>query len=144
MKGRPPVLIVILLMVKLFVAALWAAVVARLFNKTVGAMLNRMFEPDLSNAWHRLINFSIYIVGISTGLRLWALEAYVRLGGLDLPSDLLLYQWLLEMFRTFIDTPLNLLYLLVAYFAAALVAYCIIRAFELFAGRTSSPGPSPP
>src|ERR687891_238870 len=54
-----------------------AFAVSRLFDKPVSTILARIVAPELSSAWHRYITFAIYVVGVSGGVRVWALERYV-------------------------------------------------------------------
>ncbi|WP_312513876.1 hypothetical protein [Stutzerimonas nitrititolerans] len=66
-----------LLVVTLAVSALVCFIATRFFDKPIGSILTRLVSEELSFAWHRYITFAIYVVGISGGGRIWALERYI-------------------------------------------------------------------
>ena len=48
-------------------------------------------------------------------------------------------RWVLEVYRTIIETPQDIAWMLLAFFAAALLAYVVVRLSEL--ERATSPTP---
>ena len=48
-------------------------------------------------------------------------------------------RWVLEVYRTIIETPQDIAWMLLAFFAAALLAYVVVRVSEL--ERATSPTP---
>ena len=48
-------------------------------------------------------------------------------------------RWVLEVYRTIIETPQDIAWMLLAFFAAALLAYVVVRLSEL--KRATSPNP---
>ncbi|WP_312592606.1 hypothetical protein [Stutzerimonas nitrititolerans] len=66
-----------LLVVTLAVSALVCFIATRFSDKPIGSILTRLVSEELSFAWHRYITFAIYVVGISGGGRIWALERYI-------------------------------------------------------------------
>lgn len=125
-----------LLAVTFLVALAVSFVVARIFSGSVRRILARLVSDELSDAWHRYILFALYVVGVSRGVRVYALEQYV----LPRPDDqaplvLTPERWTLEVYRTVIETLQGVAWMLLVFFLVALVAYVVVRAFELHARR---------
>ena len=121
-----------LLVVTFFIAALVSFIVARLFDRSLRQILARLVAEDLSTAWHRYIVFAIYVVGISGGVRIWSLEQYImprerNAAPLTLNPD----RWTLEVYRTVIGTLQSVAWMLLVFFAFALIAYVVVRGLEL-------------
>ena len=125
-----------LLAVTFLVALAVSFIVARIFDGSVRRILARLVSEELSDAWHRYIIFALYVVGISRGVRLYALEQYV-LPRPDNQAPLVLTpeRWTLEVYRTIIETLQGVAWMLLVFFLVALVAFVIVRAFELYAHR---------
>mgnify|MGYP005846678571 CR=1 FL=1 len=122
----------LLLLVTFGVAVVVSAVAAKLFDKPVASILNRIVADELSSAWHRYIKFAIYVVGVAGGVRIWELEKYITPRGKDAPEITLnAERWVLEVYRTIIETLKDIAWLLLVFFLFALIAYVIVRAFEL-------------
>src|SRR5690606_10707130 len=66
-----------LLVVTLAVSAAVCFFATRFFDKPIGSILARIVSEELGSAWHRYVTFAIYVVGISGGGRIWALERYI-------------------------------------------------------------------
>ena len=131
-----------LLIVTLAVSTLVCFVVARIFDRPIGNILARLVSGELGAAWHRYLTFAIYVVGISGGVRIWALEQYVsprtaEQGILELNAA----RWVLEVYRTIIETLQGIAWMLLVFFIFALIAYVILRGFELRHAR-KHPGDS--
>jgi len=123
-----------LLLVTFAIAAIVSFFVVRLFASPVDAILKRIIADDISQAWLRYLKFAIYVVGISKGVRVWELERYISPGRydeggriLELTSD----RWVLEVYRTVIETLQGIAWMLLVFFVFALIAYVIVRVFEL-------------
>lgn len=126
-----------LLLVTFAIAAIVSFLVARLFAAPVDSILARIIADDISRAWSRYLKFAIYVVGISKGVRVWELERYISPGRyqekpqiLELTSD----RWVLEVYRTVIETLQGIAWMLLVFFVFALIAYVIVRVFELRRG----------
>ena len=118
-----------LLLVTFVIALVVTFIVARVFNRSITGILRRIFADDISAAWHRYVTFAIYVVGISGGVRIWELEKYISPHGKDVPQLVLTQdRWVLEVYRTIIETLQSTAWLLLAFFAVSLVAYGISRA----------------
>lgn len=125
-----------LLAVTLAVSTLVCFIVAKLFHRSIGNILNRLVSVELGAAWQRYISFAIYVVGISGGVRIWALEQYVTPRSKEQGIvELTAARWVLEVYRTIIETLQGIAWMLLVFFIFALIAYVILRGFELRHGR---------
>ena len=123
-----------LLLVTFVVALAVSIVLALVFAKPIKGNLNRIIADEISAAWFRYLSFAILVVGVSAGVRIYALEKYITpLAGdkdakiIELTAD----RWLLELYRTVIETLQGIAWLLLVFFAFALIAYVIVRSSEL-------------
>jgi hypothetical protein len=129
-----------LLVVTLVLAAGVSYGVARAFDRSIRMILERLVSVELAPAWARYVRFAILVVGVSGGVRIYALERYLsspdprspfdEAGGawvLQLDRD----RWILEVYGTLIGTLQSLAWLLLVFFLFALIAYVVVRGFEL-------------
>lgn len=125
-----------LLIVTLLVAAGVAFGTVQLFNRPIEAVLRRIVSDEISSAWHRYIKFAAFVVGISGGVRVHQLERYISAPRRDDQIlELTPERWTLEIFRTVIETLQSMAWLYLTVFLVALVAYVIVRGFELRRAR---------
>ncbi len=122
-----------LLIVTFWVAVLVCALVTWLFNRPLTGILDRLIEPAISGAWLRYLKFAIYVVGISSGVRIWQLEKYITPADPEQTRTIVLNsdRWILEVYRTVIGALQGIAWLLLVFFVFALVAYVIVRLSEL-------------
>lgn len=122
---------VTLLIVLFVVSVAVSAVVAFLFDKPIRQILTRTVSTDLTSAWTRYLKLAIFVVGISGGVRIWALERYVSRRA---PTDELLQlnrdRWIIELYQTVMGTLQSTVWLLLVFFVFALIAYVIMRGLE--------------
>lgn len=132
-----------LLVVTFVIAALVSYIVARGFRGSIDAILERVVGSPLAAAWRRYVTFAIYVVGISGGVRIYALEQYILPRGKDqaIPA-LTTERWLLEVYRTIIGTLQSIAWMLLVFFVVALIAYVIVRIFEMRHG-SAAPAAAP-
>jgi hypothetical protein len=121
-----------LLLVTLAVSATVCLLINLAFHRPVGRILKRLVAEDLAPAWQRYIAFAIYVVGISGGVRIHALDRYISPQSttqpiLELNND----RWVLEIYRTIIETMQGVAWMLLVFFVFALIAYVVLRGFEL-------------
>ncbi len=120
-----------LLVVTFVIAAATSTVVALLFSRPVNKILGRLVSETLAPIWQRYLLFAIYIVGISGGVRVWDLERYITPDKegtlLTLNSD----RWVIEVYKTVMGTLQSVAWMLLIFFLFALVAYVVVRGFEL-------------
>jgi hypothetical protein len=126
-----------LLLVTLVIAVVVSSITARLFRRPIATILGRIVSDELGGAWQRYMTFAIYVVGVSGGVHVWELEKYVNPRAKDVPPVILnADRWTLEVYRTIIGTLQSIAWTLLLFFIAALVAYVVVRGFEL---RRNSP-----
>jgi len=127
---------IVLLVVTFLISLVVSSIVVAVFNKPVGSILSRVMSDEISQAWLKYLKFAIYVVGVSSGVRVWDLEKYITpaLGKeiLALTRD----RWVLEVYRTIIGSLEGLAWLLLVFFMFALIAFVIVRVFELRSSRT--------
>jgi ABC-type transport system involved in multi-copper enzyme maturation permease subunit len=122
-----------LLIVTFIISISVCFVIVAIFNKSLSSILNRLIEESISSAWLRYLKFAIYVVGISTGVRIWELEKYITPTDIEKPQVIILNsdRWILEVYRTIIGTLQGIAWLLLVFFIFALIAYVIVRLVEL-------------
>ena len=127
----------LLLVVTLLVAAAVAVGVSRAFANPLDAILKRIIADEISSAWLKFMRFAIMVVGISTGVRIHQLEKYITpMRGEREPKimELNFERWILEIYRTVIETLQGIAWMLFAFFVFALIAYVFVRVAELRLG----------
>jgi len=122
-----------LLIVTFIIAFAVSSVVVLAFARPIDKILHRIIGDEVSKAWSRYLIFAIYVTGISSGVRIWALEKYITGPGDEGAEivQLTTQRWVLEVYRTIIETLQGAAWMLLVFFVFALVAYVIVRAFEL-------------
>ena len=129
-----------LLIVTFLIASAVTFIVASIFKRPISAILERILGDKISSAWQRYVTFAIYVVGISGGVRIWDLEKYISPHGVDVPQLLLSRdRWVLEVYRTVIDTLQSTAWLLLVFFVITLIAYLIIRIVEKVTSHSATP-----
>ena len=119
-----------LLIVTFVIAVAMSTLVAFLFAKPITKILSRLVGDDLAPTWQRYILFATYVVGIAGGVRLWEIERYVTP---DKEGNLLVFssdRWIIEVYKSIIQSLQGLAWLLLVFFLFALVAYVIVKGFE--------------
>lgn len=131
-----------LLLVTLLLALVVSIAVSMAFNRPISSILGRIIADEISSAWVRYLRFAILVVGVSSGVRIHELERYIT------PSqwqeepriiELTPERWVLEVYRTIIETLQGIAWMLLVFFCIALVAYVIVRIFE---SRKAAPAPT--
>ncbi|MCX6638937.1 MAG: hypothetical protein NTW14_00430 [bacterium] len=121
-----------LLLVNLVEAFVICGIVAFLFKKPVSRIMQRLVTDDIYTAWTKYITFAIFVVGISGGVRIWDLEKYINPSGKDnIILELTKDRWMLEVFHTVIATLQSIAWMMLVFFLFALIAYVIVRGFEM-------------
>ena len=120
-----------LLGVTFLIALAVAGTVTWLFHRSLRAILDRILTDQISQAWLRYLQFAIYVVGISSGVRIWELEKYITPHQRNEQALVLnTERWVLEVYRTIVGTLQGVAWLLLVFFVFALVAYVAVRIFE--------------
>lgn len=120
-----------LLAVTFGLAIVVSFILVRVFSKPVNKLLDRIVGADMSEPWSKYLSFAIYVVGISGGVRVWALERYIipnkETGEmLTLNAD----RWTLEIYQTIIGTLQSVAWMLLVFFLFALIAFVIVKGLE--------------
>jgi hypothetical protein len=106
--------------------------VVRAFNKPIGSMLARIIQDEISIVWKKYITFASFVVGISGGVRIHQIERYISAPDKDFEVLSLTFErWTLEIYRTIIETLASLAWMYLVVFIFALLAYVVVRGFEL-------------
>jgi len=122
---------VFLLIVVFVVALAVSATIVVVFDKPIRQLLNKVIPEDVSAAWTRYVKLAIYVVGISGGVRIWALERYIsKRSATDELLQLNRERWIIEIYQTIIGTLQSVVWLLLVFFVFSLIAYVITRAIE--------------
>ncbi len=117
-----------------------STIVVLIFTRPLDGILNRIVSDQISTAWSKYLKFAIYVTGVSSGVRIWELEKYItrqQYTGSDI-VQLTTERWVLEIYRTIIGTLQGIAWMLLVFFVFALVAYTIVRVFELKNKRIGS------
>jgi peptidoglycan/LPS O-acetylase OafA/YrhL len=124
-----------LLLVTFVISIVVSSVVVYFFYKPIQAILKRILLDEISNVWARYLYFAIYVVGVSTGVRIWDLEKYVTPQITDrtatVPPELTQDRWVLEVYRTVIESLQGIAWLLLVFFIIALIAFVVMRIVEV-------------
>lgn len=126
-----------LLVVTLVVAFATALAVARAFARPIDSILRRIIADEISAAWQKYMQFAILVVGVSAGVRISELERYITPPQwVENPTiiELTRDRWVLELYRTVIETLQGIAWTLLLFFVFALVAYVIVRIGEMRRG----------
>ena len=125
---------IMLLLVTFFFVFSVSFLVAKLFANPLESILNRIIDDPISIAWVRYMKFAILVVGVSAGVRIHELEKYItppqyndKLKIVPLNME----RWILEVYRTIIESLQGIAWMLLVFFVAALIAYVVVRLGEL-------------
>ncbi len=126
-----------LLGVTFIVAFVVSAVVARAFHSPLDNILKRIISDEISSAWLKYLEFAIYVVGVSAGVRIYQLEKYITPGRYSKDESIVILnsdRWILEVYRTIIESLQGIAWMLLVFFVFALIAYVIVRVYEFKKG----------
>ncbi len=132
----------LLLVVTFLISLTVSFFIARLFKPGVANILERILCDNIYAAWAHYLMFAIYVVGISSGVRIWDLEKYIIpriiLEKTQQPLVLNTDRWVLEVYRTVIGTLQGIAWLLLVFFIFGLIGFVIVRLGEMKYRTTSS------
>ena len=108
-----------------------AFIVARFFRKSLENIMGKIIKDEVSTAWVRYLVYAIYVVGLSSGVRVWELQEYIKPSSSEAPAPILdTNHWIVEIYQTIIGTLQGIAWLLLIFFVFAMIAYVIMKAFE--------------
>lgn len=123
-----------LLLLTLILALAVSVAIVRMFANPLDRILKRIIADDISDAWLKYMKFAILVVGVSSGVRIYELEKYITAPSalkdsqaVQLTGD----RWVLEIYRTIIETLQGIAWMLLLFFVFALIAYMVVRHAEL-------------
>ena len=122
-----------LLLVTFLVSFAVSALVVRAFAKPIDGILKRIIADEIASAWLRYLKFAILVVGVSAGVRIYELEKYITPARWEKNAKIVQLtrdRWILELYRTVIETLQGVAWLLLVFFVFALIAYVIVRISE--------------
>ena len=121
-----------LLLVTFLISALVSLLVVWLFTRPIARILKRIIADEISEAWVKYITFGLYVVGISSGVRVNELERYITRPPVENAEIIALTfeRWVLEVYRTVISALEGLAAVLLIFFIVALIAFVIARIVE--------------
>jgi len=111
-----------------------STIVVLFFSRPLDKILDRIISDQISGAWSKYLKFAIYVTGISSGVRIWDLEKYITKSQVYKDAEIVQLtteRWVLEVYRTIIGTLQGVAWMLLVFFVFALVAYVIVRVFEM-------------
>lgn len=122
-----------LLIITFVISFIVSGIIVRMFARPIDRILRRIIADEINQAWVKYLKFAIYVVGISSGVRVWSLERYIAAPQIEQGQLLKLTteRWVLEVYRTVIGSLQGIAWLLLVFFIFALIAFVIIRVFEL-------------
>lgn len=106
--------------------------VVKTFDNALESIFKRIIQDKISGVWKKYITFAAYVVGVSGGVRIYQLERYISAPHKD--TEILTLnseRWALEVYRTIIETLQSLAWMYLVVFVFALIAYVIVRGFEI-------------
>jgi hypothetical protein len=110
-----------------------STIVVLFFSRPLDKILDRIISDQISKAWSKYLKFAIYVTGISSGVRIWDIEKYItkpHYEGSEI-VQLTTDRWVFEIYRAVIGTLQGVAWMLLVFFVFALVAYVVVRAFEM-------------
>ncbi|QQS34846.1 MAG: hypothetical protein IPM56_11305 [Ignavibacteriales bacterium] len=120
-----------LLLVTFGIALLVSFLLVKIFTSPINKILERIIADTISIAWSKYLRFAMYVTGISSGVRIWQLEVYITPEDGTSVRALTSERWILEVYRTIIETMQGIAWMLLVFFIFALIAFVIVRVFEL-------------
>lgn len=123
-----------LLSVTLLIALLVSLLVTSAFSGPIDRILKRIIADEISSAWLKYLRFAILVVGVSAGVRIYELEKYISPARWDKDAKILALtgeRWVLEIYRTIIETLQGIAWMLLVFFVFALIAFVIVRIAEM-------------
>ena len=129
-------MIVKLLLITFLISLAVSWLVVLFFGKPIREILRRIIADEISSVWSRYLNFAMLVVGISSGVRVWDFEKYLEPLANGTHVVLNRERWIIDIYRTIIGTLQGIAWMLLIFFIFALIAFVIVRIFEMKNERT--------
>jgi hypothetical protein len=120
-----------LLAATLVTALVVSTIAVAIFVRPIRRIIMRIVADDIGSAWVRYLVFAMYVVGVAGGVNIRQIERYVIPQGtatevLALTSE----RWVVEVYSSALGALGAITWMLLVFFAFALVAYVLVRASE--------------
>lgn len=122
-------LLIITFLVSLFVSF----IVIRSFSMPFDRILKRIIADEISDAWLKYLKFAVMVVGVSSGVRIRQLERFITPLSEDSEQRMMALtanRWILEIYRTVIESLQGIAWMLLVFFVVALMAYVFVKYTE--------------
>ena len=111
-------------------------VVMKIFSSSINQILARIIHDPIHHAWAKYTKFAGMVVGTSSGIRIYDMEKYITPltyteHDKKIVIELTQERWVLEIYRTIIETLQGLAWMMLVFFMVALIAYVIVRWSEV-------------
>jgi tellurite resistance protein TehA-like permease len=120
-----------LLAVAFLIAVGVSTIAAIVFIRPLRRIMQRIVPDEISGAWVRYLMFAIYVVGVGGGVNVRQIERYINPGAQGQVLELTRERWVVEVYSSVIGALGAIAWMLLVFFVLALVAYVLVRAFEL-------------
>lgn len=124
---------ILLLLITLLISVGISFAVITVFSRPISAILYRIIADAISAAWLKYMKFAIFVVGVSSGVRVDSMDKYISPDRWAKDARIVEFttdRWVLELYRTAINALQGIAWMLLAFFLFALVAYVIVRVAE--------------
>ena len=131
-----------LLLVAFLLSSAVSGGISRAVSQPMQSILARIIADPISEAWVRYLKFAILVVGISSGVRIGEIERYISPNNWQEKPEILALtneRWVLEVYRTVIETLQGVAMMLLAFFVISLVAFVVLRISELRQAARTAP-----
>lgn len=123
---------ILLLAVTFALAITVSWLLTRVFRGPITQILDRIIGEAVAEAWARYLNFAIFVVGISGGVRVWDFEKYLASSAPDgRVAELTPEAWTMEIYRAIVGTLQSVAWMLLVFFVFALIAFVIVKGREI-------------
>ena len=122
-----------LLLVTFVISASMSFLVVWMFRRRMKKILGMIIADEMSDAWVKYITFGLYVVGISSGVRINQLERYIIKPAIEDAEivSLTFERGVLEVYGTIISALQGLAGALLVFFIVTLIAFVIVRITEM-------------
>ncbi len=110
--------------------------VMHLFKSSIDAILARIIQDPIYSAWGKYTFFAGLVVGTSSGIRIYDMEKYISPIHYDTEQkqaiilSLTQERWVLEIYRTIVETLQGLAWMMLVFFMVTLLAYVLLKRNE--------------
>lgn len=104
-----------------------------LFKSSIDAILARIIQDPIYSAWGKYTFFAGLVVGTSSGIRIYDMEKYISPIHYDTEQkqaiilSLTQERWVLEIYRTIVETLQGLAWMMLVFFMVTLLAYVLLK-----------------